>query len=141
MEVMGSLLPVCLLMLTASPLMPLSTLLTVWILRRSAEGCGTFRLWFRQKKRLALTGPALLGTALCFSFSLLYATLPLLFQESKKFPLQIVAEWGSGGIARVNVYNAAVLLAQATGVLLLIITLILVLCMDRMARSRINQDI
>ena len=87
-----------------------------------------------------MTVPALLGTALCFSFSLLYATLPFLFQESKKFPLQIIAELASGGIARINTYNAAVLLAQATGVLLLIITLILVLFMDRMARSRIKHD-
>ncbi|HIW73818.1 MAG TPA: helix-turn-helix domain-containing protein [Firmicutes bacterium] len=115
-----------------SPLLPLSLLLTVWVLRRSAVGCAAFPVWLRQKRRLALTGAALLSAGLLSALSLLCAFQPMPWDESAKFPLGQLLALGNGGIGA-GVYSAACMLLLGTGTALLLL-LVPVLLADRAAR-------
>ncbi len=113
-----------------SPLMPLSVLLTVWILRRSADDCPTFTAWFSQTKRLVLTGAALLATGLGSALSLILAMQPTPYKARLQFPLQNLFSSVSGGMSRWNTSCALSLILYSVGILL-VMALTSVLLMER----------
>ena len=113
-----------------SPLMPLSVLLTVWILRRSADDCPTFTAWFSQTKRLVLTGAALLATGLGAALSLILAMQPTPYKARLQFPLQNLFSSVSGGMSRWNTSCALSLILYSVGILL-VMALTSVLLMER----------
>ena len=123
-----------------SPLLPITVLLTVWLLRKSTQGYSAFRPWIRQKRKLVQTGIALMLSAIGSAGGLLY-TLRLyqLKDDSLKFPLQLLRMytnnmqewWGLTPISR----SAAVLLIQGIGTVLLIFMLVSALYMNRAARK------
>lgn len=120
----------------SSPLLPLNVLLTVWILRKSMAGCPNFSIWFQHPKRLVLTAATLLATGLASSLSLLFtASSNLMYDETKMFPLQIMASLLSGGIARVNTTNAAYLILLAIGGVLILLAAGLLIALYLAARK------
>ena len=123
-------LPVALLRCMTSPLLPLSVLLTVWILRRSADGCPTFTAWFSQTKRLVLTGAVLLATGLGSALSLILAMQPTPYKARLQFPLQNLFSSVSGGMSRWNTSCALSLILYSVGILL-VMALTSVLLMER----------
>lgn len=125
---------------TSSPLLPLSVLLTVWILRKSTAGCSSFSVWFRQRKRLVFTIASLLITALSTSVSVIYAMQPLIYNEFKRTPIQILSQLSSGGLARMNVACAASLLLLGVGVLVLLLMAAVMLTMNRVSRISVTEE-
>lgn len=100
----------------ASPLLPVSVLLTVWILQKSTAGCSTFSLWIRRPRRVAFTTAALLATGLASTLSLLFATQPLLYDDAAAFPLELLARQPCGA----SLLFAAYTLLIGAGILLLL---------------------
>ena len=95
--------------------LPLSVLLTVWILRRSMMGCRDFADWRRKTKRVVLTGAAVLAVGLGTALSLLYIGAdPMLYSSDVQFPLGILQVPGM----RMGVLSAGHLLLYAAGVVL-----------------------
>ncbi len=123
-------LPVALLRCMTSPLLPLSVLLTVWILRRSMMGCRDFADWRRKTKRVVLTGAAVLAVGLGTALSLLYIGAdPMLYSSDVQFPLGILQVPGM----RMGVLSAGHLLLYAAGVVL-VTALVMTLLSGRMER-------
>ena len=118
---------------TSTPFLPLNVLLTAWVLQKSTVGCPTFSIWFRQGKRLAFTTTALLAAGLFSSLSVVFATKPIVLNETLKFPLQLLNGLFGGGAARLGVQSAADLMLLGVGVLLILL-LVVILAMERVAR-------
>lgn len=126
---------------TSSPLLPLSVLLTVWILGKSAAGCPTFSVWFRQPKRLILTAAVLLATGAGTSLSMAYALTPTVFSEAIKPPVQRIFSMlpeslshASGGVSHISFCCAAALTVMLPGILMLLILAAALPMMNRVSR-------
>ena len=131
---MDAVLPVSLLRCMTSPLLPLSMLLTVWILRQSTAGCRDFADWRRKTKRVVLTGAAVLAVGLGTALSLLYIGAdPMLYSSDVQFPLGILQVSGM----RIGVLSAGHLLLYAAGIVLVILVA-LTLLTDRMGRRPVE---
>lgn len=131
---MDAVLPVSLLRCMTSPLLPLSMLLTVWILRQSTAGCRDFADWRRKTKRVVLTGAAVLAVGLGTALSLLYIGAdPMLYSSDVQFPLGILQVSGM----RIGVLSAGHLLLYAAGIVL-VTALVMTLLADRMGRRPVE---
>ena len=135
---MDAVLPVSLLRCMTSPLLPLSMLLTVWILRQSTVGYQDFAAWRGKTKRVVLTAAAVLAVGLGLGLALLYATGDtMLYNSNKRFLLDILGTMASESPSRNGILSAGQLLLHAAGFVLAILVMLTLLA-DRMGRRPVE---
>lgn len=123
---------------TSSPLLPLSVLLTVWILRKSTAGCPNFSVWLRQPKRLIGTAAALLVTGICTSLSMIYALMPMVYDEFIKPPIQYLYSMQLDNMSHANFCCAVSLTVMVPGILMLLLLTAALLVMNRVSRIPVS---